>query len=388
MSEPTDATANVGHWLALLREGTESEQQEARTELGLILEARGLLDEAAEAYIRNVEAGVTDRRPYERLAALARGRGDQKEEARWLRALADVLAPPTPQPAAEEEKPPVPQPPLPRAGEGEQAASVRAGRSRQLQVLLVAVLVPVLVLLVGGLLTRPEASSPTRVAPSPTTVELSLPVEAPSPFASPPATTTDSASQEATPATAMSPLTTPLMTAPLSQAAHSIASPTLVPTVTPTPLPERCADAAIRFPESRDAEEAVRVAFREFMARQGVTNDPNSTLFAGLGQAYAQQHAEVVAGWMAVTLQREHRGLPAFSLADFVASDVIVPTGANAYQFRPTVSPQGWAEMRSLPATSCAGAFMANPVNARWVELMAASVGDITWALPTPVPAR
>ena len=90
---------NVERWLLLLRDGSEAEQQLARTELGLILEARGLLDEAAEAFERNVAEGTTDRRPYERLAAIARLRGDVAAEARALRGLAELLSPAPPPPA-------------------------------------------------------------------------------------------------------------------------------------------------------------------------------------------------------------------------------------------------------------------------------------------------
>src|SRR4051812_23312084 len=81
------------HWLGLLRDGSDQEQQLARTELGLLLENRGLLDEAAEAFRANVEAGVADRRPYERLAAIARQRDDPTTEAWALRALANLLDP-------------------------------------------------------------------------------------------------------------------------------------------------------------------------------------------------------------------------------------------------------------------------------------------------------
>jgi hypothetical protein len=156
----------------------------------------------------------------------------------------------------------------------------------------------------------------------------------------------------------------------------------------PTPLPERCADAGLRFPETRDPEDAVRTAYRDYLVRQGVAIDPNSTLFRGLGEAYASRHGEILAGWIAVTLQRERRGLSTFSLTDYVSSDVIVATGPGTYQFRATISPQGWNEIRAWPASSCEGAFIQHPANARWIELMQASVGDITWALPTPSPGR
>jgi len=72
------------HWLLLLRDGTPEQQALARTELGLIFESRGMLEEAAEAYWTNVKAQVRDRRPYRRLAAIYRQRGDALTEARIL----------------------------------------------------------------------------------------------------------------------------------------------------------------------------------------------------------------------------------------------------------------------------------------------------------------
>jgi hypothetical protein len=213
---------------------------------------------------------------------------------------------------------------------------------------------------VGGDDVEPESAAPppTVAGPvlPPATIELRLIATTPSPLPSPIATRTP--------------------------------SPTATPSLTPTPLPPRCADAQLRFPETGDPEEAVRAAFRDYLTRQGVTNDPSSSLFAGLGEAYAARHDEVVAGWVGVILQRERRGLPAFPLADFVASDVVVAVGPSEYQLRATTSPRGWTEMRSWPAETCEGAFMRSPANARWVDLMQASVGDITWALPTPRPAR
>jgi hypothetical protein len=235
-------------------------------------------------------------------------------------------------------------------------------------VVTLAMLVPVLVVIFGASLVWPSgpgapqsatsSGSPGGIVPVPssTSVELRLIAGTPSPIPSPTATPPP--------------------------------SPTLVPTVAPTPLPARCADAGLRFPETNDPEGAVRNAYREFLARQGVAIDPTSTLFDGLGEAYASRHDEVLAGWMAVILQREHRGLAAFPLADYVASDVIVATGPGEYQLRATVSPQGWSEMRAWPAETCEGAFMRSPANAHWVDLMQVSVGDITWALPTRTAAR
>jgi hypothetical protein len=71
-------------WLTLLRDGTPEQQALARTELGLILERRGQIDEAVRAYWTNVQAGVSDPRPYYRLAAIHRRLGDEAAAARGL----------------------------------------------------------------------------------------------------------------------------------------------------------------------------------------------------------------------------------------------------------------------------------------------------------------
>jgi hypothetical protein len=400
----------------VLRDGSEEERQSARTELGLILERLGLVAEAAEAYRANVAAGVRDRRPYERLAALAQADGDAAQEAAMLRALADLLDPPA-SPSAERvvmETASAPTPIDAAAIEPDSASSnaparawrwppgwtgggrVAAGRGlrRRTEIgsliqarpgvvsrvgrgqvvasgLLALVMIALVIWRVSAILGTSSAIDPTpdvaavatspvlpvvADAPSPAPVDLRLVAEA---------------------RTLASPTALPL---------SPVALATPVPSPTLLPLPERCANASLRFPETRDTEAAVQAAFREYLARQGVTIDSASTLFAGLGQAYAVRHAEVVAGWMAVTLQRERRGLSTFSLSDYVASDVVVATGPGEYQLRATVSPQGWSDITSWPASSCEGAFVRNPDNGRWVQLMQATVGDITWALPAQTP--
>lgn len=77
----------IAQWLALLRDGTPEQQALARTELGLLLERRGQLDDAAEAYWTNVTAQVRDPRPYFHLAAILRLRGDDVVAARVLAPL-------------------------------------------------------------------------------------------------------------------------------------------------------------------------------------------------------------------------------------------------------------------------------------------------------------
>src|SRR3954471_3642622 len=89
----SDEQSQAARWLNVLREGSTEEQQHARTELGLILERLGLVEDAATAYQANVDAGVADRRPYERLAGIARTTGDAVLEACTLRARANLLDP-------------------------------------------------------------------------------------------------------------------------------------------------------------------------------------------------------------------------------------------------------------------------------------------------------
>lgn len=497
----------IEHWLTLLREGDEQEQQLARTELGLILESRGLLDEAYEAYERNVQEGVSDRRPYERLAALARARNDVATEARALRLLASLLDPPAPAPPEVEpdgtdgksapntqapEEPPTPsaaevdpEPPAtlkPPALEGDdvvEQARRADGRRRS-----------------GDVVPREHSASGAHRRDGEVGEYPSEPPVASHAFAIPPSSLGDDTDGHAPAAqlpgsesVAATARTTRLALADMQSAARPRATeadeadeaqdresqaalprqaalgrgtllagiaallllalgggalllrtlresspeevsivgvsasepeptPTLIlvvepspavaaenravaeragdpspsppaqalPSPSPTPLPVRCTDAALRFPETKDTTEAVRTAFREYMARQGVTVDPSSREFVGLGQAYLTRPDDIVAGWMGVTLQRERRGLPVFSLADYVSSDVIMAIGPNEYQLRGTISPQGWNEIQSWPVDTCEGAFIKNPANAHWVEAMQSSVGDITWALPTPTP--
>jgi hypothetical protein len=505
MSEPRGPEGAIGRWLALLRDGSEEEQQLARTELGLILEARGLWDDAVEAYERNVAAGVSDPRPYERLAALARARGDRATEARTLRALANILAPQslerttlTPDstslqtPATSHEEPAAPAVPEPpdTLDTPTEASSVESEASTVPEEATAAT-----AQVLPGVDDEPTQRLPgdptapdDQPAPSPSAADLAVPADQPPPPEPEPAPASDAkprperrghrqddqpededpgvalhhvlemhpedvrhhtpnappqrpprsmgpagpgmsrvlvtlallvpvlvvivgaalawpAAPEARPAApptgpllataAGSPIPTVEMrliagtVSPLaSPSTTQVPTPAATPTSTPAPLAARCADVGLRFPEAKDSAAAVRAAYRDYLTRQGVTIDAPSPEIVGLGEAYAARHEEVVAGWMAVTLQREQRGLASFPLADYVASDVVVAVGPGEYQLRATVSPQGWSEIRSWPSETCEGAFMRNPAYAHWVDLMQASVGDITWALPTRQPTR
>jgi hypothetical protein len=67
-------------WVGRLLRGTPDEKARARTEIGLIFEARGQLEDAEETYWTNVQAHVADRRSYERLMTIYRQRGDRLSE--------------------------------------------------------------------------------------------------------------------------------------------------------------------------------------------------------------------------------------------------------------------------------------------------------------------
>lgn len=78
--------------LAILQHGSREQKIAARFALARIFERRGLLDEAAELYERNVLVGVRERGLYERLAAVYRRRGEQDLADEVLREAARLPA--------------------------------------------------------------------------------------------------------------------------------------------------------------------------------------------------------------------------------------------------------------------------------------------------------
>lgn len=83
-------------WLDVLLKGKPEQQAVARTEIAMILEARGFADDAEEAYWTNVQARAADRRSYERPIALYRLRRDKLSESLVRRQLDEVFAAPDP----------------------------------------------------------------------------------------------------------------------------------------------------------------------------------------------------------------------------------------------------------------------------------------------------
>ena len=89
---PTVATnSDILAWLDVLLKGKPEQQAQARTEIAMILEARGHTDDAEEAYWTNVQARAADRRSYERLISLYQERGDRLSETLVQRMLDEVF---------------------------------------------------------------------------------------------------------------------------------------------------------------------------------------------------------------------------------------------------------------------------------------------------------
>ena len=101
-------------WLDILLKGKPEQQALARTEIAMILEARGFADDAEEAYWTNVQARATDRRSYERLIALYQFGKDRLSESLVRRQLEEVFASPAPRRRPAPARPPRPRTPEPR----------------------------------------------------------------------------------------------------------------------------------------------------------------------------------------------------------------------------------------------------------------------------------
>jgi hypothetical protein len=80
-------------WLDVLLKGKPEEQAKARTEIAIILEARGFSEDAEEAYWANVQARATDRRAYDRLISMYQQRRDRLSETLVQRQLDEVFPP-------------------------------------------------------------------------------------------------------------------------------------------------------------------------------------------------------------------------------------------------------------------------------------------------------
>ena len=88
--------AEIIGWLDILLKGKSEDQAQARTEIAMILEAKGFADDAEEAYWTNVQARSTDRRAYERLIALYQHRQGPSVRVAGRSKLEEVFAGPEP----------------------------------------------------------------------------------------------------------------------------------------------------------------------------------------------------------------------------------------------------------------------------------------------------
>ena len=85
----------IQYWLTLLRDGSRRDKVKARQSLARVFEARGMLEEATDLLVANVEAGAGTADTYRHLAHLYRQRGQEQlavhaaaEAAKLLRDVA------------------------------------------------------------------------------------------------------------------------------------------------------------------------------------------------------------------------------------------------------------------------------------------------------------
>ncbi len=85
--------AQILAWLDVLLKGKPEQQAIARTEIAMLLEAKGFAEDAEEAYWTNVQARSTDRRSYDRLIELYQQRKDRLSESLVRLAISYITAP-------------------------------------------------------------------------------------------------------------------------------------------------------------------------------------------------------------------------------------------------------------------------------------------------------
>ncbi|MGE3271815.1 MAG: hypothetical protein AB7P40_23885, partial [Chloroflexota bacterium] len=152
------------------------------------------------------------------------------------------------------------------------------------------------------------------------------------------------------------------------------------PAVTPTPLraatqmPPRCTDASLRFPGLNVNDPLVSVA-AGYRANGVDINAPRP----GGTRLTPEQAEQVLGGWMAISLLMDRSGQPAPTLAGWLDDQTDRPTLANAMlagrRVEAMITADEWATMRGWPATTCEGAFLNNPQNARAIQMMERVVG-------------
>jgi len=419
-------------WLDRLVKGKPDEQARARTEIGLILEARGYQDDAEEAYWTNVQSRSTDRRAYDRLIALYQERQDRLSETLVQRQLDAVFNAPTPgehggasslagRPLAasaglepdEADSPAYPWTSEPTRSDPPVRRLRRRRSDRQ-----------------AGAAdwhapARPPAadlSPPALPARRPVPRVQALPIEQaqaiqnraiePAQTRALPASQPGGNRRAFQTAASASPLQAAgdrrrrITSVPISTQSHrsgglivtqpatlgaillasigaaaiiallilamSRSSATVAAAASPgSDLPARCTTASVRFPGAADPRGAVVTAYRQ----NGVDVEATRPGGARLTPESAEQ---VIGGWIGASLLLEHAGMPAPTLASWLSQETGQPTLANALVSGRSIdgilTADEWADAQSWPASTCEGAFLHDPRNATLVQLVAGVV--------------
>ena len=388
-------------WLDVLLKVKPEQQDVARTEIAMILEARGFADDAEEAYWTNVQARAADRRSYERLIALYRLRRDRLSESLVRRQLDEVFAAPDPPRPARALRPAEPRAPR----EPRQPSNAPVSLARQLT----SPSPPAQPTTPGQAIRRLRGARHADEAASP--AAPSAPVRQPAP-----------------PERAIVPADPPAVQATEVMPAPSFPDPTngrrrarLLPNPDPSyrryrgqggglialqpaiifafviaafgaaaliaflliswdrgsssrlssassgQVPARCVDASVRFRGANDPRGAVASAYRQ----QGVDIE---AVRPGSPRLTVDQAEQVIGGWIGASLLLDHAGLPAPKLNEWLDTETSRPSLANAVlagrHLDTMLTPDEWTEIRSWPASNCEGAFVQDPKNAGLVRLM------------------
>lgn len=420
-SSPFAGSDPIIAWLDVLLKGRPEQQALARTEIAMLLEARGFAADAEEAYWTNVQARAADRRSYERLIDLYRQRGDRLSETLVRRQLDEVFNRPARSQESSAQAPislarqltspmPAPRPPADQPGAasrpGPMPPAVPSAAAQTLRPIrrLRSVSRPAdapergLDRSSGRAVDDAPNRAPDRPpAPAP---DVLPPAQVPAADVLPSAPAPHPADRSAGPrrraallpnpgrrarrgwtsgdgrSMLLQPLSQPAVIAALLLACVGAAALTIFVLIVwnwgarsavadTGPVPARCVDAALRFPGANDPRGSVARAYRQ----QGVDVEAARP---GNPRLTADQAEQVIGGWIGASLLLEHAGQPAPTLPEWLSDEPDRPTLANAIlagrRLDTMLTADEWAELRSWPATSCEGAFAQDPRNAELIR--------------------
>lgn len=407
--------ADIIGWLDVLLKGKSEDQARARTEIGMILEARGFSDDAEEAYWTNVQSGAADRRAYDRLIVLYQNRKDRLSESLVRRKLEDVFNRPagaTPLASGTTASAPGAGSLAMPVGLDQAARPVR--RLRSAGATPKGLENPRL-----GTVASAQAAAPAPAPSQPRPAPAAQPAGPaprpgmPRPAGRPPVPTAVAPAplqafqddDDAVPAELVAPgrsrrratlLPNPgrsrfhfntnglIVLQPMTIAAFLLASfgaaaiismlilsfdRGSVKTANASTLqaPARCVDGAGRFPGANDPRAAVAAAYKQ----QGVDVDAPRQ---GGPRLTPEQAELVIGGWMATSLLLEQGGQSVPTLAQWLDPTSDKATLANAILsgrgLDSMLTPEEWLLMRNWPASTCGGGFVQDPRNQGLVRMI------------------